>query len=178
MTKISPDTPFERFKKTYTPLYRTLLILSGIAALMSLSALTNLRTTIGHFADDPMYATSAIISTLVVPAFMISSLILLWHKHPTGIRLRISGYGVSIIASVIGLSTSPETLARVTKDIIDATVRDGNGAITHEFAANITEVSFYGSLYIAIGASLLFAWLWWKAWDTQMKVDAKKTRDA
>ena len=175
MTQLTPETPYERFKATYTPLYRILLILGGIAVLMSLASLTNLRAIFDYFSLDLMYALSGLISALIVPAFMISSLILLWYKHPVGIRLRLAGYGVSIVASITGLFTSPATLERLTKEVVEAAIRDGNGAITPQLAANITEASYYGALYISIGASLVFAWLWWKAWTKQVKVDAKKS---
>ena len=174
MAEITPDTPFERCKKTFTPLYRTLLILGMLAALMSLTSLTSLRSIFGYFAADPMYGTSSLVAALVVPALMIASLILLWHKHPTGIRLRLIGYGISIAASIIGLFTSPATLERITKEVVDAAIRDSNGTISSEMAASLTEASFYGALYLSIVLSLVFAWLWWKAWNRQMKVDAKK----
>ncbi len=174
MTEIVPETPYERFKKTYTPLYRVLLVLGILAVFMSLAALTNLRTILDYFASDPIYATSGTISALVVPALMIASLILLWKKHPTGLRLRLIGYAVSISASFLAFFTSKETLTNATRDVIEAAVRDGNGAITEELATQLTHASFYGSLYLSIGLSLLFAWLWWKAWKRQMKVDHKK----
>lgn len=174
MAEITPPTPFEQFKKKFVLLYRVLLVLGILAVLASLTSLTNLRSIFGHFSTDAMYATSSLIAALVVPALMISSLILLWHKHPVGIRLRLAGYGVSIASSIIGLFTSSATLERITKEVIDAAVRDGNGAITSEFAASITEASFYGTLYVSIGISLLFAWLWWKAWKKQIKADTKK----
>lgn len=175
MAEIAPETPFEQFKKRFVPLYRVLLILGVLAILMSLTALSSLRSVFGHFSTDPAYATSSLISALAVPALMISSLILLWHKHPVGIRLRLVGYGVSIGASIIGLFTSSATIERITKEVIDAAIRDGNGAITREFASSVTEMSFYGTLYVSIGASLLFAWLWWKAWKKQIKTDTKKS---
>ena len=89
--------------------------------------------------------------------------------------MRLVGYGVSIGASIIGLFTSSATIERITKEVIDAAIRDGNGAITREFASSVTEMSFYGTLYVSIGASLLFAWLWWKAWKKQIKADTKKS---
>ena len=176
MAEIVPKTPYEIFKQRYTPLYRVLLILGILAALLSLASLTNLRTIFGYFQTDPAYAISSLISALVVPALMISSLILLWHKHPTGIRLRLVGYSISILASIIGLFTSSATLERITKEVTDAAIRDGNGIITEDIAASITQASFYGTLYIGIGVSLLLSWLWVKAWKRQMKVDAKKKK--
>ena len=175
MTEITSETPFERFKKTYTPLYRVLLILGVLAIFMSLAALTNLRTILNYFTSDPVYAISGTVSALVVPAFMIASLILLWKKHPTGLRLRLVGYAISIGASLLALFTSKETLTNATREVIEAAVRDGNGAITKELATSLTHASFYGSLYVSVGLSLLFAWLWWKAWKRQMKVDHKKS---
>lgn len=174
MTEIAPKTPYEIFKQRYAPLYRVLLVLGVIAAFLSLASLTNVRTIFGYFQSDPIYATSSLMTALIVPALMISSLILLWHKHPTGIRIRLIGYGVSIAASAIGLFTSPTTLERIAKEVTDAAIRNSNGVMTENLAASITQTSFYGALYISIGVSLLFAWLWLKAWKRQMKVDTKK----
>lgn len=173
-TRQAPETPFERFKQTYTPLYRTLLVLGSIAVLISLTGLTNLRTTLGFFESDPIYATSGLISALIVPAFMIASLILLWHKHPAGIRLRLAGYAVSITASVVGLFTTAATLERITRETLEATIRNGGSGMSQELTASITESAFYGSLYLSIAINILFAWLWWKAWKKQLSVDAKK----
>lgn len=174
MTETAPKTPYELFKQRYTPLYRVLLILGILAALLSLASLTNLRSLFDYFQTDPAYATSSLIAALIVPALMISSLILLWYKHPTGIRLRLVGYSLSILASIIGLFTSSATIERITKEVTDAAIRDGNGVITGDFAASVTQASFYGTLYVGIGASLLFSWLWVKAWKRQVKADTKK----
>ncbi|GEM_PF-4217108 len=174
MINQQPETPFTYFKKKYSPLYRTLLILGFLAALISLANLSNIRTTFNSFSTDIFYGISSVITTLIVPAFMISSLILLWHKHPTGIRLRLAGYGASIIASVIGFFTSHTTLERITQDVLEQSRQSDAAAISLETAATLTEATFYGALYLSIGASLLFAWLWWKAWKRQIKIDAKR----
>ena len=174
MTEITPDTPFEQFKKKFTPLYRTLLILGVLAILSSLITLTNLRPVFGYFPTDPLYAISATLSSLIVPVLMLASLFLLWHKHIAGLRIRFIGYGVSIIASILGLFTSTDTISHMTREVVDTTLQNSNGIITSEIAAQITEASFFSSLYLSIGVSMLFAWLWWKAWKRQIKVDAKK----
>ena len=171
----SSDTPLARFKATYTPLYRVLLVLGSIAALMSLAGISNLQTIIGYFSSDVFYATSGIITAIIVPLFMISSLILLWNKHPTGIKLRLTGYALSVVATIIGLFTSQRTLTDITKNVLES-AESATHVIGPEFATDITEVSFYGSLYVSIGASLLFAWLWWKAWKKQSYRDKKLAR--
>ena len=174
MTEITPDTPFEQFKKKFTPLYRTLLILGVLAILSSLITLTNLRPVFGYFPTDPLYAISATLSSLIVPVLMLASLFLLWHKHIAGLRIRLIGYGISIIASILGLFTSTDTISHMTREVVDTTLQNSNGIITSEIAAQITEASFFSSLYLSIGVSMLFALLWWKAWKRQIKVDAKK----
>lgn len=171
-----PETPYTRFKRTYTPLYRTLLILGILAALLSLTNFGNVRSLLESFDTDVMYAVSGCITTLVLPALMIASLILLWHKHPTGIRLRLAGYATSVVASTLGLFTKPETLSTLTQSVIEASQRAGNTVISDELAASMTHTTFYGALYVSIGASLLFAFLWWKAWKHQSTINHTMTK--
>lgn len=169
----TPTTPFMRFKSSYTPLYRALLVLSSLAVLISLAGLTNIRTALGYLQSDTLYALSGLITILIVPIFMISSLILLWHKHPFGIRLRLIGYLVSTIATIFGFFTSQETLNSIVQQALEAS-KQTQGSLTPEMAASIGEASFFGALYIALAANLLFALLWWKAWKKQVRVDAKR----
>jgi hypothetical protein len=104
---------------------------------------------------------------------MISSLILLWHKHPFGIRLRLIGYLISTIATVLGFFTSKETLHTVIQRTIE-TSKQTQGNLSPEVAANIGETSFYGALYIALATNVIFALLWWRAWKRQVRADKKK----
>ena len=61
-----PSTIFTRFKETYAPLYRVLLILSSIAALMSLTEVGSIRVALDHLYTDPFYAISGIITVAAV----------------------------------------------------------------------------------------------------------------
>lgn len=172
MNQPQPITPFEQFKRTYTPLYRVLLVLGLFSVLFSLASIPSVRTLIEYLSQDIYYALHGLISLLIVLPLMIASLILLWHKHPVGIRLRLAGYGVSIVASIVGLFTSQETIAALAATVQQANPQSTAG-LSPEAAASITEASFYTTLYLSMFISLLFAHLWWKAWKKQLKKDKK-----
>lgn len=167
-------TPLDNFKHNFRPLYRGLLILGLLSILFSLASISNISTLFSYLSSDIFYALSGLISLLVVLPLMISSLILLWHKHPTGIILRLSGYAVSIAAAVLGLFSAPNTI----KDVVDS-VYQANPQVAElstDLAASIAESSFYGAFYLSIVISLLLSHLWWRAWTKQLKSDNKKSK--
>ena len=179
MTKPTPSkplTPFNRFKATYTPLYRVLLILGALAILISLGGIMNIRNLFDTFGADPFFSLSGLISTLIALPLMIASLILLAHKHPMGIRLRLSGYAVAIAGAVVGLFSSESTIARIAQEAFDGAKQQSTTEITLDMVTHATEFTLYATFYLSIGASLLFAQLWWKAWKRQCKVDAKRKK--
>ena len=174
-TSSKPPTPFDRFKATYTPLYRVLLILSALAALVSLGGITNIRNLFNTFSADPFFSLSGLISTLVALPLMIASLILLANKHPMGIRIRLGGYATAIIGAIFGLFASDSTITRIAQEAFETAKKQQNTTgITLDMVTNATEFTLYATVYLSIVASLLFAWLWWKAWKKQCKVDAKR----
>ncbi len=170
-----PETPLERFKTMYVPLYRVLLVLGFLSVIISLPGVLNIRQILDFISTDPYYAASGLVSVFIVLPLMISSLFLLAQKHPTGIQLRLGGYAASIIAAVLGLFTSRETILTLTRDTVETTARS-NAGISHELALQITEITYSTLLYISIAIALLFAWLWWTAWKKQMKADTKKSK--
>ncbi len=169
----APDTPFTRFAARYTPLYRTLLILGIISIALSLPGIANIRLLFSTFPTDPFYAISGMVSTFIVLPLMISSLILLWNKHPMGIRIRLGGYAGSIAAATLALFTSESTLKSITDQAIEDAKRSGGTTLDPVITTQIAQASFYGALYISMLISILFAWLWWKAWKKQAKTDLK-----
>lgn len=171
----TPDTPFTRFTARYTTLYRILLILGILSVALSLPGIVNVRLLFATFSADPFYAISGMVSTFIVLPLMISSLILLWHKHPMGIRIRLGGYVGSITAAVLALFTSESTLKSITDQAIEDAKRSGGTTLDPVITTQIAQASFYGALYISILVSIIFAWLWWKAWKKQTKADLKAT---
>jgi hypothetical protein len=174
MTKTASQTPLQRFMATYTPRYRILLILSTLAALVSLAGIGNVSTAIDFVDSDPLYAISGLLSINIVPIFMIASLFLLWSRHPVGIRLRLVGYGISIATSICGFFISSSTLETIVTRA--AEIAGDNPALTAESAARIAETSFYGALYISIVSSAIFALLWLSAWKKQIKSDTMASK--
>lgn len=169
-----PKTPLERFNATYTPLYRTLLILGGLSIIISIPSVLNLPEIIERVADDPIYAASGLVSIFVVLPLMISSLFLLSQKHPAGINLRLGGYAASVVAAVLGLFTSHDTIQKIANETLESMRESGGNLISDDLALQITEGTYLGALYISIFISVLFAWLWQRAWKHQMKSDHKK----
>lgn len=170
--QLEPETPLERFKATYTPLYRVLLVLAALSVVISLPGVLNLRRILDILPSDPLYAASGLVSIFVVLPLMISSLFLLVQKHPAGIHIRLGGYAAAIIASILGMFTSQETIKSVAQSALENAQKSAD--ITPEFALQVTEFSYFAALYFSVIISVLFAWLWWKAWKKQIRVDAKK----
>lgn len=173
MDQLTPKTPYQLFKDTYTPLYRTLLVLGALSALMATAGINGIHATLSYLSTDLPYALSNLVSLFIVLPLMIASLILLWHKHPVGIHLRLAGYGAAIVAAVLTIFTSASTRETLTKDLQEVAVSQGGPAMTPELAASITETSFSSAPYISIFISLLFAYLWWSAWKKQLLADNK-----
>lgn len=170
----SPDSDnlLSQFKATYTPLYRVLLILGTLSVITSIPSVLNIRNVLGSLQSDPIYVISGLISTLIALPLMISSIILLWHKHPMGIRIRLAGYAVSVVAALLAFFTSEETLHKIVQQALEGAQKSGS-AISPALAQQVTEASFFGALYLSIFISGLFAWLWLKAWKKQVKADTK-----
>lgn len=162
------------FKERYQPAYRVLLILSSLAALLSLTGVATIRTAIDQLPKDIFYGISGLASTLIVLPLMIASLILLWNKHPFGIKLRLIAYGATILANICSFFTSPETMRTATQEAVESAIK-GNSAMNADTAFQIAQTSFYGAIWLSIAGSILFAWLWWSAWRRQVKHDNKKT---
>lgn len=171
-SKLSPTslTPFEMFKQRFTLLYRILLLLGIFSAILSLTSITTITKSIGYLASDISYAISGILAVLVVLPLMIASLILLWNKHPAGIRLRLLAYGLSALCTGLMLLAAPETIAPFIDSAVEAAQKSGAG-IDDKSARMIAETSYYGTLYATIATSGLFAWLWSVAWKKQKKHD-------
>lgn len=172
-TRQSSDTAWRRFSKRYIPLYRTLLILSSLAMVLSLFNVGSIRTSISHLGSDPIYAWAGIASTLIVLPLSLAALILLWHKHPLGIRLKLLSYLVAILVTIAGFFTSGVTLQAAINTSTDQVKRSGASGLDEASITRIAEFSFYGSLWLAIAASVVFALLWWRAWRRQQRHDTK-----
>lgn len=161
---------FIRFKSTYAPLYRTLLILSSIAALLSLADVGSIRVALDRLHMDLFSAVSGIITVCIVTPLLIASIILLWYKHPAGIRLRLAAYAASIVAVSFGFFTSRDTINETIQHSIEQAKASGS-SMPSETVARITETSFYGALIVSIIISIGFAILWWIAWKRQISYD-------
>lgn len=171
-----PPTPFEHFKKTFIPPYRVLLALGLFSILFSLTSISGVATLLDYLSTDIFYALYGLTSLFIVLPLMIASLILLWHKHPTGIRLRLAGYGASLISAVLGLFTASSTIETLTESVREATLQTSSGAISSELAASLTETSFSATIYLSMLASLLFAYLWWRTWKRQVRIDMLRAK--
>lgn len=164
---------FTRFKQTYAPLYRILLVLSSLAALASLTDVRSIRVALTHLHTDPFYALSGIITVGIVTPLLIASIILLWCKHVAGIRLRLSAYAASLIAVSFGFFTSRATITEIIRQAVEQAKASGS-PLSPETVARITEISFYSALTLSIILSVVFAILWWKAWKRQLVFDKKQ----
>lgn len=172
---VSSETPsiLTRFKETYAPRYRILLILSSIAAVLSLTSVGSIRTALEHLHADFFYALGGIITVGVVTPLLIASIILLWYKHPVGIRLRLAAYAASMVAVSSCFFTSRATIDETIHHAIEQAKASGS-SMPPETVARITEISFYGALVTSIMLNIVFAILWWTAWKRQRAFDKKQ----
>ena len=174
-TRQSPVTAWRWFSRRFTPLYRTLFILSTFAIVLSLFNVGSIRTSISHLGSDPVYAWAGIASTLIVLPLSLAALILLWHKHPLGIRLKLLSYLAAILVTIAGFFTSRVTLQTAIDTSIEQVKRSGASGLDEASVIRIAEFSFYGSLWLAIAASVVFALLWLRAWRRQQRHDKKRS---
>jgi hypothetical protein len=166
------STPYERFKKSYTPLYRTLLILSSIGVIVSLGSVDNTPVIFSELSHDFLYALEGIISIFIALPLLIASIVLLWKKHPVGISLRLAAYGATILSLITGFFITPERMSAAKQLAAERALTVG-GSFPKEAAENIAEASYYGAIWGSIIIALVFAALWWKAWRKQLAHDKK-----
>lgn len=168
MTK-SPQTTstFMRFKQTYAPLYRTLLVLSSLAALASLYNFTALPWALAQLGTESLSASISIIQLLVVTPIMIVSILLLWNRDRTGLTLRIGGYLGSIILALLSIAfPAPIPEAAIT-EIQSVYATQLQTTISSEDAETLLSTSAQLGLWLTVLFSGLFLWLWYTAWKKQ-----------
>ena len=168
-------TPLSKFNDKYVPLYRALLVLGLLSALLSLNSIPSIQNYISHINTDIFYALGGLISILVVSPVMIASLILLYKVHPAGMRLRFAGYGLSIISASLGFFASKETLNAIVDRAVEAAEDASGGALAADAAHTVAETSYYVGIALTILISITFAALWAIAWKKQIAKDNKPT---
>ena len=167
---------WQRFKATYTPLYRVLLILSSLAAIYGLVSLpAGIGPAFEALASDTIRGIGLLVNLFVVLPLSLAALFLLWNKHPVGITLKLASYGLAIIATSLSFFASSATLQTII-DASAASLKDNPQTATvlgPDAVASIATTSFYTSIVIVIIGNLIFAWLWWRAVRRQTRADAK-----
>lgn len=179
MTSETPTNtagPWKQFKQTYTPLYRTLLVLSTIGTMLALQGLSGLPLALAGLTDQPIASAIRLVNLLIGLPLAIAGLILLWRRHQVGLWFKLASYGVSVITAIVGFFAFHE-VAQQSTDMVIESFKQSNVTTTTEQAAQLAEFSYFFALALSIGISLIFAWLWWMAWNKQAKHDHKKRTD-
>lgn len=171
--KSSPSSTNQGYKRPYVRLYYVLLVLSTIGTFMSLTGVSSLPRVIEQFSEHPLYASIGLINLLVVLPVSIAALILLWRKHPDGIKLKLAAYAAAILLTFTGTFVTPQSsFEEATQATIENFERQGQ-SIDPEFARSLAETSFYGASWMLILSNIVFAHLWLKAWKQQIRADRK-----
>lgn len=173
-TSTDPTTPLERFKTTYILRYRILLILSTLGTAVSLAGIQSLPSSIGQLSNYPVYSLASMLSLIVVLPLAIAALVLLWHKHPTGIRLKLLSYAIGAGLVIISLFTIPPTLIADTATRLAEQMSGQGYILTVQSAEALTELSVYSAFIFTLISYGIFARLWWTAWKKQCKADSKQ----
>lgn len=164
-----PPTDLPLNAQRFTRFYLTMLILSSFGAVLPLLGVSAIADVARLWQIAPWYSVFLAINYI---AIMVSygALALLWLKRPLGIRLKLTSYGLSIVAST-GLLISG---AAVLREVTLTALRQNDLAATKLDPAvveNLVSTIYYLGYSLSIVGAIGFALLWMTAWKRQQKAD-------
>lgn len=170
--RVVTPPPSEEPQRKYITFYKVLLVLSTLGTLVSLTGISGLRGILEIAETEPAYAWISIAGLLVSLPLALAALLLLFHKHPAGIKIKLASYAVIIVTTLLSVPFAGGALERAEEETLRQ-LEEQNLPLDPELISLTTTVVFYGAVAGTVIFSVLFATLWWNAWKKQVAYDTE-----